>query len=122
MYVRLCCCKYLSLVLGQLQKRLLRAEEAPSYLLVTTQHGVRAQAPVGPADTGPARLSLPWDVSSAGATTPPVSTFPTPSLQKTGYQVRSKRPQELGAEVERWAIPRGHRSTGLLLCPLQSPD
>lgn len=40
-----------------------------------------------------------------GVPTPPVSTFPTPSLQKTGYQVRSERPQELEAGLSAGASP-----------------
>lgn len=45
MYVRLCCCKYLSWVPGQLQKRLLREEEAPLCLLVTAWHRGRPDSP-----------------------------------------------------------------------------
>lgn len=82
------------------------------YLPVTTQH--RAQGP-GPSSPGTPPLQ-------EGSYPTCVSTFPTHSLQKTGYQVQSKRRQELGAEVECWTVPRGHHSTGPLPCRLQSPD
>lgn len=123
MYVRLCCCKYLSWVPGQLQKRLLREEEAPLCLLVTAQHWdqVPGPRPMGPAGTGAGQTLPPQGrLLCRGVPTPPVSTFPTPSLQKTGCQARSKRPQELEAGLC-WSCPSAHRSSGLLPRPPQSP-
>lgn len=121
MYVRLCCCKYLSWVPGQLQKRLLREEEAPLYLLVTAQHRDQVPGPWAQLARGPARLSLPRVVSSAGVFLPHLCPpSPHPHYRKPGIRYGANGPGA-GGGAECWSGPRAHRSTGLLPRPLQSP-
>lgn len=121
MYVRLCCCKYLSWVPGQLQKRLLREEEAPLYLLVTARTGTRSQAP------GPSWHRGRPDSPSPGSSPLQGCSYPTcvhlPHTLTTENRVSGTEQTAPGAGggAECWSVPRAPRSTGLLPRPLQSP-